>query len=78
MNINELAMEYGHAAALLRGRIVQLEQERKETEDENTRLQLDGRLRPLRAMYRETRSVERHLERYYARFDKKKGGTASE
>ena len=38
MNINELAMEYGHAAALLRGRIVQLEQERKETEDEDTQI----------------------------------------
>jgi len=78
MNINELAMEYGHAAALLRGRIKQLELERKEAGDDESRLQLDGRLRPLRAMYRETRSVERHLERYYARFEKKQGGTASE
>lgn len=69
MNINELAMEYGHAAALLKDRIRQLEAEKKQTDDDDCRLQLDGRLRPLRAMYRETRSVERHLERYYARFD---------
>ena len=49
MNIYELAMEYGHTAELLRGRIHQLEQEKKLTEDEETRLQLDGRIRPLRA-----------------------------
>lgn len=73
MNIYELAMEYGHTAALLRGRISQLEQEKKLTEDEGRQLQLDGRIRPLRAMYRETRSVARHLERYYARFDPEKG-----
>ena len=70
MKINELAMEYGHAAALLKDRIRQLEDEKKQTDDDDCRLQLDGRLRPLRAMYRETRSVERHLERYYARIDK--------
>lgn len=73
MNIQELAAEYGHAAALLKGRITQLEQERRESEDEDARLQLDTRLRPLRVMYRETRSVERHLSRYYARFDHTKG-----
>ena len=69
MNIHELAMKYGHSADLLRGRIRQLEQEQKDTDDETCRLQLDGRLRPLRAMYRETRDVARHLERYYARFN---------
>ena len=72
MNIYELAMEYGHTAELLRGRIRQLEQEKKLTEDEETRLQLDGRIRPLRAMYQETRDVERHLEGYYARIDPEK------
>ena len=70
MKINELAMEYGRAAALLRERIHQLEEEKKHTDDEDCRLQLDGRLRPLRAMYRDTRSVERHLEGYYARFNR--------
>jgi hypothetical protein len=72
MNIYELAMEYGHTADLLRGRIRQLEQEKKLTEDEETQQQLDGRLRPLRAMYRETRDVARHLENYYARIDPEK------
>lgn len=72
MNIYELGLEYGHAASLLRERIRQLEQERKGTEDEQVQLQLDGRLRPLRAMYRETRAVARHLEGYYARVDPEK------
>ena len=72
MNIYELAMEYGHTADLLRGRIRQLEQEKKLTEDEETQQQLDGRLRPLHAMYRETRDVARHLENYYARIDPEK------
>lgn len=72
MNIYELAMEYGHTADLLRGRIRQLEQEKKLTDDEQLQLQLDGRIRPLRAMYRETRDVARHLEGYYARTDPEK------
>lgn len=67
MTICELAMEYRHTADLLRERISQLERERKQTEDEERQLQLDGRLRTLRAMYRETRSVARHLEGYYTR-----------
>ena len=69
MTIYELAEEYGEAADMLKVRIRQLEQEKNCTEDESEQMQLDGRLRPLRAMYRETRSVARHLERYYARFD---------
>ena len=73
MKIYELAEEYGEAADVLQCRIRQLEQEKGLTEDEERRLQLDGRLRPLRAMYRETRSVARHLERYYARLDPEKG-----
>lgn len=73
MRIYELAKEYDDAADVLRGRIRQLEEERGQTGDEARQLQLDIRLRPLRAMYRETRSVARHLERYYARFDPAKG-----
>lgn len=67
MRICELAEQYGEAADTLRGRIRQLEQEQKQTEDEGEQLVLETRLRPLRLMYRETRSVARHLERYYAR-----------
>ena len=35
--------------------------------DELIRQQLEGRIRPLRAMYRETRAVARHLQGYYLR-----------
>ena len=61
MTIYELALEYGESAARLRERIRQLEQARRETGDE----QLDRRLRPLRAMYRDTRAVARYMENYY-------------
>lgn len=71
MNISELAMEYGEAAELLRGRIRQLEREKELTGDEEQLLRLDRRLRPLRAMYRDTRDVARHLERYYARTERR-------
>ena len=72
MRMRELAAEYGQAAELLRGRIRLLEEEQKLTEDEDRRLRLDRRLRPLRAMYRETRDVERHLRRYYERTERRK------
>lgn len=67
MKINELAEEYGRSADRLKERIGTLEHCMKETEDEEKKLVLDHRLRPLRAMYRETRLVARHLEHYYAR-----------
>ena len=49
----------------------QLEQEKELTGDEEQLLRLDRRLRPLRAMYRDTRDVARHLERYYARTERR-------
>ena len=65
MTLYELSKEYEQTATLLRGRIVELERNRKAVQDDLRRLQLDGRLRPLRTMYRETRAMARHLERYY-------------
>ena len=65
MTLYELSMEYEQTAALLRSRISELERARRETTDEQEAHQLDGRLRPLRSMYRETRAVARHLGRYY-------------
>lgn len=71
MKICELAVEYGQSAERLRGRIRQLEQEKQLTEDPESQLRLDRRLRPLRAMYRETREVARHLDRYYKRMERR-------
>ena len=67
MTIYELGVEYGAAATVLQGRISELEQALDETEDELIRQQLEGRIRPLRTMYRETREVARHLQSYYLR-----------
>ena len=66
MTISELAEEYSRSAALVRQRITELERDLEGTEDEELRLRLDRRIRPLRAMFRETRQVARYLERYYS------------
>lgn len=75
MTLYELSKEYEQTAALIRVRIVELEQRRKEAQDDQRRLQLDGRLRPLRTMYRETRAVARYLERYYNKPSPRTGGS---
>lgn len=68
MTLYELSMEYIRSADLLWGRISALEREKKEEPDELRRNLLEGRIRPLRAMYRETRAVARHLKNYYVKF----------
>lgn len=72
MTIYELALEYGKSAGRLRERISELERLRRETEDEELQAQLERRVRPLRAMYRDTRAVARCLEDYYIRIDRRK------
>lgn len=67
MTLYELGRQYSAAAAVLRGRITELEQRLGEARDEVDRQQLEGRIRPLRVMYRETRAVARHLQGYYLR-----------
>lgn len=64
MTIEELALEYSRSAALVRQRIRELEQALEQADDAE-RLQLEGRIRPLQAIYRDTRQVARYLERYY-------------
>ncbi len=68
MTLYELSIEYARSADLLWSRISALERQRREESDEGRRNLLEGRIRPLRAMYRETRAVARHLERYYVKF----------
>ena len=65
MTIYELGLEYSRSAALLRERIAELKRAEKAADDQELRLEIAGRLRPLQAMYRETRAVARHLEHYY-------------
>ena len=65
MTLYELSLEYQQTAAGLRRCIVELERASREAEDDDRRLQLEGRIRPLRSMYRDVRAVARHLEHYY-------------
>ena len=68
MTLYELSIEYEQTAAMLRQRISELERARRETGDEQGKLKLERRLRPLRSMYRDTRAVARHLSGYYQKF----------
>ena len=68
MTLYELSMEYEQTAAMLRTRISELERARKEAGDEQGKLKLERRLRPLRSMYRDVRAVARHLDGYYQKF----------
>lgn len=73
MTLYELSLEYAQTAADLRRRIVELEQAGQEAEDEERRRQLEGRVRPLRSMYRDVRAVARHLEHYYEKHAPRRG-----
>lgn len=67
MTIYELSLAYAQTASDLYRRIVELEQAGREAGDERVKHQMDGRVRPLRNMYRDVRMVARHLEHYYDR-----------
>ncbi len=77
MTLYELSLEYAQTAAVLRRRIVELERAGREAGDEARRLQMEGRARPLRSMYRDVRAVARHLEHYYEKHTPRRpaGGT---
>jgi len=74
ITLYELSLEYEQTAADLRRRIVELERAGKEAADENRRHQLEGRVRPLRSMYRDVRAVARHLEHYYEKHTPRRPG----
>ena len=78
MTLYELSLEYAQTAADLRRRIVELERAGKEADNEQLRLQLEGRARPLRSMYRDTRAVARYLEHYYDKYTPKRGRSAAQ
>ena len=73
MTLYELALEYEQSAALLHGRISELERAMREADDGLSRARLDRRLRPLRSMYRDTRAVARYLHDYYRKFTPRRG-----
>ena len=73
MTLYELALEYEQTAAMLRGRIAELERAMRESGDGLSRARLDRRLRPLRSMYRDAREVARYLSNYYQKFTPRRG-----
>ena len=77
MTLYELSLEYARTAADLRRRIVELEHAGRETDSEARRLQLEGRARPLRSMYRDVRAVARHLEHYYEKHAPRQAGAVT-
>lgn len=67
MTLYELSQEYQQTADMLRARIAELERACREEADSRRRVQLDRRIRPLRSMYRDTRTTARYLKGYYQR-----------
>jgi hypothetical protein len=67
VTLYELGLEYGQTAEALKERICLLEGLRAEETDPREQLLLDGRLRLLRSMWRETRAMALYLEHYYER-----------
>lgn len=76
MTLYELSLEYARTASDLRRRIVELERASRAADTDQRRLQLEGRIRPLRSMYRDVRVVARHLEHYYEKHTPRRGGRA--
>lgn len=67
MKLKELALSYRESARWLAVRIRQLKGELERAEDPLERNSLEGRIRILWAMYRETRDVAVVCEHYYER-----------
>ena len=68
MTLALMALDYRNSAAMIRLRIIALEDARK-TAAGRERSQLDSRIYQLSAMYRETMSMARVLEHYYDKED---------
>ena len=65
MTLYELSQEYEQTAAMLRGRISELERALREAGDEQHRIRLD--------MYRDVRGVARQLNGYYRKYTPRRG-----
>ena len=73
MRLEELALEYRAEAAVLKTRILLLEEQQRHEPDRERRFALESRLRPLREMLRDVRDVAVLLERYYERGYRRNG-----
>ena len=69
MTLYELAMEYSQTAAQVWARIKELEQAKKDETVPWRVKALEGRIRSLRSLYRDTREVAKYLENYYRKWE---------
>jgi len=67
MTLREMAAEYRRNAAIIKTRIILLQNLRRESRDANERQALLARIDTLTRLYRESRSIALHMERYYRR-----------
>lgn len=72
ITLYQLSLEYEQTADALYRRITELERAGRDAGQER-RLQLEGRIRPLRSMYRDVRAVARHLGHYYEKHTPQQG-----
>lgn len=72
ITLYQLSLEYEQTADALYRRITELEHAGRDAGQER-RLQLEGRIRPLRSMYRDVRAVARHLGHYYEKHTPQQG-----
>jgi hypothetical protein len=67
MTLMELSAQYRSQAELLRGRIEQLQRRYARSRSKKERLELEGRIRLLTSMHRDTVDVAALTEHYYDR-----------
>ena len=73
MTLYELALEYSQTAAQVWAHIKELELTKKESTDPRQIQTLDGRIRALRSLYRDTKRIAKYLENYYRKWEPRQG-----
>lgn len=65
MTIYDLYLEYEQTSKMLRGRIKELQEMSKATDNVSIQHSIDVRIKPLESMYRSTREICKVLNNYY-------------
>lgn len=65
MTLKEIAVDYRKTDEMIKGRIRELQQQRKGTDDPALQISLDCRVRLLTSMHRDIRDIAVICERYY-------------
>lgn len=67
MTLQEMSVDYRVQAQTIHGRIQELRELEKRTESPLVQAELNRRIRALSVLWRESRELAEHLERYYER-----------